>query len=397
MSCPIVFQALPKWDAPYNSTSLTVAKLLSRKRRVFYVEHPFSWIDTLRPNTKDQRKKRSDLFVDQPFEDFPGFYVIHPPKILPINSLNEGNAYRFFLQSYQRTLWKRIDWVLNAFGIDAFGYVNSFDPVFFDFKSSVKCLFKVYHCVDLIKGEAYIAKHGVTAEENACKKADFVITTSVPLKEKLKVFNSKTVCIANASDFEHFNSKRERPDEFRSSDRVKIVYTGSLGHRIDYEMIKSIAVENPECEVILIGPKHLTYFGGQDLESLANVTFLGPRKYLDLPAYIQHADALLIPFHKNELTHHIYPLKLNEYLASGKPIVCTKFTNLSEFNELLTISDSFETPSEAVRSALKDDSKELAKRRIECAANNTWAHRMEHWEEIISKLYSKSFIDKKLV
>ena len=393
MSFPIVFQALPKWDASYNSTSLTVAKHLSKKRKVFYVEHPFSWVDSFRSDSKIQRDKRKGFFFDQPFDDYPDFYVIHPPKTLPINSLKDGFLYKRLLKIYQKKLWKKIDWVLNAFGIDKFGYVNSFDPVYFDFTTTLKCLFKVYHCVDLIKGEAYIAKHGVKAEENACKVADYVITTSNPLKEKLKVFNHKTVCIANASDFEHFSVQQNKPDEFSSTEKVRVVYTGSLGHRIDYELIKNIALENPDFDIYMVGPKHSTYFAGQELEVLPNVNFLGPRSYEKLPAYIQHSNVLLIPFLKNELTYHIYPLKLNEYLATGKPIVSTNFTDLSEFAGLITVSDDFNSGSEAVKMSLDLDTKQLKNRRIRVASRNTWVDRMKEWESIIKSLELKFFVD----
>jgi glycosyltransferase involved in cell wall biosynthesis len=393
MSFPIVFQALPKWDAPYNSTSLTVAKLLSKERKVFYVDHPFSWIDSLRSNTKKQRQRREGLAFNQPFEDHPNFYVINPPKTLPINSLNDGFLYQRLLKNYQKKLWKRIDRVLTAFGIDKFGFVNSFDPVYFDFNTSLECLYKIYHCVDLIEGEDYIAKHGVKAEQKACEQADFVITTSRPLAEKLRFYNLKTICIANASDYNHFSFQQDKPIEYNSSERSRIVYTGSIGHRIDYALIKNIAEKNPEFDVFMIGPKHPTYFGGQELELLSNVRFLGPRNYDVLPAYIQHADVLLIPFLKNELTHHIYPLKLNEYLATGKPIVSTHFTDLSEFDGLITISDTFKTASEAVNNSLKKDSKRIKNRRIQLASSNTWENRIKDWKQIIIDLESKSFID----
>lgn len=393
MSYPLVFQALPKWDAPYNSTSLTVAKLLSKSRRVFYVEHPFSWLDSFRSHTKEQRVKRSRKLFEQPFEDFPDFYVIHPPRILPINALSEGAVYQSLLNLYKKQLWNRIDWVLDVFGIKKFGYVNSFDPVFFDFKTSHNCIFKLYHCVDLIEGESYIAKHGATAEEEACKKADVVITTSKPLRQKLQVYNANTECIVNASDFDHFYEKRERPIEYADSDKERIVYTGSLGHRIDYNLIKTIALENPDKEVILIGPKHPKYFKGQELEGISNIQFLGPRKYEDLPAYIQYADVLLIPFLKNELTHHIYPLKINEYLATGKPIVSTKFTDLSEFNGLIEIIENNESSSAVLKSAVDNNSQRLHSQRIKFSSKNTWHHRLKDWKAIISSLEVKSFID----
>ncbi|MEO1021631.1 MAG: glycosyltransferase [Bacteroidota bacterium] len=393
MNEPVVFQALPKWDAAYNSTSLTVAKLLSRKRKVFYIEHPFSWVDTIRSHTKTQRLKRVDARMNQPFEEFPDFTVIHPPYILPINALSEGIVYRALLKQYQQKLWKNIDQVLTDQGISSFGYVNSFDPVFFSFQSRLNCLYKIYHCVDLIEGESYIAKHGVRAEKEACAQSDFVITTSEPLRRRLSEHTSRVECIPNAADFNHFSVRQNRPPEFKEDGRLKMVYTGSIGHRIDYAFLMHIAQNNPEAQLYLVGPTHPTYYGGGELELLDNVHVLGPRSYEVLPAYIQHADVLLIPFLKNELTHHIYPLKINEYLSTGKPIVTTRFSDLSGFNDLITIDDEFDSPAEAIHHAVHSDNEECRRMRADFASRNTWQHRIEGWEELIVYLESKPFVE----
>lgn len=386
---PIVFQALPKWDSKYNSTSLTISKMLSEGRKVFYVEHPFSIADRFRSENKPQIEKRKGPRFDVPFENHENFIVVHPPTTLPINALPDGYAYRFLKRIYVRQLWKRIDHFLKLFGVKEFGYINSFDPVYFDFKSKYKCAFKIYHTVDLMEGEPYIAKHGVKAEFEAARKADAVVTTSIPLAERLRNYNDNTVCIANAADFEHFSSLQQVPDEYRDRTKKRIVYTGNIGLRIDYELIESIAMSFPNADVVLVGPRDSNYFGGGALEKMSNIQFLGPKRYEVLPAYIQHADVLLIPFLKNNLTHHIYPLKLNEYLASGNPILTTRFTDLQGFEDVLSISDNNIEGIIHINKLLKEDSEKSRVQRIQRAAENTWQHRMLEWEGLIRKLSSK--------
>ena len=41
----------------------------------------------------------------------------------------------------------------------------------------------------------------------------------------------------------------------------------------------------------------------------------------DLPAYVQHFDACLMFYDVNDYTKYIYPVKLNEYLATGRPTI----------------------------------------------------------------------------
>lgn len=383
MNLPIIFQALPKWDAPYNSTSLTIAKLLSRKRQVFYIEHPFSQIDRVRPGEKDRIKCRSLKPWDQPFDDFPNFYVIHPPLILPFNRLNNGVFYQYLLEKYLNKLWSHIDEILNEFNISEFGYINSFDPVYFNIKSLKRCVYKIYHCVDLIEGEEYIAKHGVFAEREAVKKSDHVIVTSEPLKQRLHWADTRVSCVKNASDFDHFIEPKEEPEEFIGNRRLKIVYSGSIGHRIDYGLIENLASENPDVDIFMIGPAHKSYFDGDRLMKYNNILFTGPKSYAELPAYVQHADLLLIPFLKNELTHHIYPLKINEYLATGNPILTTEFTDLNEFAGLLSVLKDSNELNAKLMAALSQESKEKSEARIKFASKNTWEERLEEWENIL--------------
>ncbi|GAB5409031.1 MAG: hypothetical protein BalsKO_13960 [Balneolaceae bacterium] len=383
---PIVFQALPKWDSAYNSTALTISKLLSENRKVFYIEHPFSVIDQAKPSLKDRISRRNKHNWEMPFTDHPNFIVINPLYTLPINALKEGSLYRFLLKQYISKLWKRVDSVLSEFKIKEFGYINSFDPVYFEFESKVSCTFKIYHSVDLISGEPYIARHGIKAEQNASKAADFVLTTSFPLKDRLKVFNPNTECIPNAADFDHFSKDYPKPFEFRNSTRKRIVYTGNIGLRIDYQLLERVAKAHPDLDFWIIGPKDENYFGGKELESISNVYFTGAKSYKDLPAYIHHADACIIPFKCTDLTYHIYPLKLNEYLSSGKPVLTSAFTDFGKFEELMYIYKSSDEAIEKLSNALQEPKNERIAKRIDLASENTWKNRMINWEQVIDQL-----------
>ena len=393
---PVVFQALPKWDGSYNSTALTVSKLLSRNRKVFYVEHPFSYPDRLKAENQNQLAKRNGTEWAIPFADHPNFITIHPPLTLPLNSLPEGKFYKFLLKLYNRKLWKRIDSVLIKHGVPEFGYINSFDPVYFDIESELRCRYKVYHSVDLISGEPYIAKHGVKAEMNASRNSNEVLTTSYPLKERLSNYNPLTTCIPNAADFDHFSGSFPVPDEFKKSSKQKVVYTGNIGLRIDYELLYAVAKSFPDIEFWLVGPKDPNYFEGNKLEKLPNIYFTGSKSYITLPGYIHHADVCIIPFKCNELTHHIYPLKLNEYLSSGKPIVTSVFTDLTEFKDVLYEYNTADDAIQKLKDALGECDSNISEKRIRLASQNTWESRISDWEKVLYRLESKTFIDNKI-
>jgi len=381
---PVVFQALPKWDSDYASTSLTIAKLLSKNRPVYYVEHPFSVVDAIKKTNRKSLNKRTDT-TSQPFADFPNFTVIHPPLILPFNSISDSSMYYSMMKMYLKKLWKQIDSVLKDKQFYSFIYVNSFDPNFAEIQTELTCEKKIYHCVDWIGGEPYIAKHGLASEEHFVRNhADVVITTSEPLAKRLRKWNSNTTCIPNAADFSHFSGNHVEPEEYKSISGKKIVYVGNIGLRIDYALIEKTAIEHPEWSFIFVGPKDPTYFNGQELEKCSNVHFLGKRAYKDLPAYMQHGDVALIPFEKSTLTEFIYPLKLNEYLATGVPVVSSDFTDLSDFKSAIDIYSKPEEFSQKIQHALESNSPEKTAHREFIAKLNTWENRMLFWNKYIA-------------
>jgi UDP-galactopyranose mutase len=60
----------------------------------------------------------------------------------------------------------------------------------------------------------------------------------------------------------------------------------------------------------------------------ANIHYLGPKPYGDLPDYVAGWDVALLPFARNEATRFISPTKTPEYLAAGKPVVSTSIRDV---------------------------------------------------------------------
>ncbi|PWJ38515.1 glycosyltransferase [Sediminitomix flava] len=386
---PIVFQGLPRWDGPYASTSVTVAKKLSENHQVFYIDHPFTLKDKLGSKDSPQLMERTalwadDLYYQTPYPELPNFINVCPKPVLPINFLPKGFIYQKFCNYVNQQVWKQIDDVLDKYGVEEFIYVNSFDPVYSRIYTSKRVILNVYHCVDLISGEKYIAKHGVEAEKSACNKADFVICTSRPLKKKLYKFNENCYAVENAVDYEFFQKSldAEVPEDLAMIPGKKLVYTGNIGLRLDYQLIKEAAENMPDYSFVFIGPINQREFRGQELKKLPNVHFLGQKAFEDIPAYIKGADVCLIPFRRTELTKHIYPLKINEYLAMGKPVITSDFTDLSEFGNVTYRYLGIRQFTSQIEKAIEEDSEvKIADRKV-FAAKNTWDHRICNWEAI---------------
>jgi hypothetical protein len=66
-------------------------------------------------------------------------------------------------------------------------------------------------------------------------------------------------------------------------------------------------------------------------------------------------DVCLLPYKANDYTKYIYPLKLNEYLAGGKPIVGTPIRSLLDFAHVVKLASTQEEWSRALGESLAPD------------------------------------------
>ena len=97
-------------------------------------------------------------------------------------------------------------------------------------------------------------------------------------------------------------------------------------------------------------------------------------------------DVVLIPFLKNTLTKSIYPLKINEYLAAGKPVVSTAFSDdIRTFPNLIYLAENEQSFIDQISEALLENNPTWVQQRIDCAASNTWEARIRQlWETVES-------------
>lgn len=116
------------------------------------------------------------------------------------------------------------------------------------------------------------------------------------------------------------------PSPYRSG-RANVAYAG---HLYDYKGIPTIleaAARLPDIDFHLVGgwpedvERHRRTVEERDL---GNVTLHGLRKYSEVPAYLWHADLLLLPpSGDHPSAAWTSPVKLGEYLASGVPVIST--------------------------------------------------------------------------
>jgi glycosyltransferase involved in cell wall biosynthesis len=110
---------------------------------------------------------------------------------------------------------------------------------------------------------------------------------------------------------------------------------------------------------------------------LPNVHLVGPQPYPTLPAWAKAFDAAIIPYRLNRQVANANPLKLREYLATGKPVVSVRNPEIEKFSQWVRIADDRAGFLAELDHALATDTAAAAAARIASVADQTWDNRVQ--------------------
>jgi teichuronic acid biosynthesis glycosyltransferase TuaH len=173
------------------------------------------------------------------------------------------------------------------------------------------------------------------------EKVVVVATADKLYKEVSERRSTNYALVTNGVEYEHFQQRfsyEEAPEEIKDLIRKKkpiIGYFGALAKWFDYELIEKLALSRPNYEILLIGWNYDNSIKQTRVESLENVTVIGPIDYPLLPKYASWFDVSTIPFLINDVTESTSPIKLFEYMALGKPIVTTNLPECRKYESVL--------------------------------------------------------------
>lgn len=169
----------------------------------------------------------------------------------------------------------------------------------------------------------------------ALASADQVVVCSEALAET-RGTERQVWLVPNAVDVSHFRKPRSRPHDLPSN-RIALYAGTAHDARIDVPLVAEVAGALPELAIVFVGPDALSRSSREFLERLPNVVFLGPRPYRELPAYLQHADVIIVPHLVSPFTESLDPIKAYECLAVQTPTVATPLPGFREHAESLNV------------------------------------------------------------
>jgi glycosyltransferase involved in cell wall biosynthesis len=159
------------------------------------------------------------------------------------------------------------------------------------------------------------------------RNSDHVITVGTLLKEHAEQMNKNVTLIPNGVDLNLFNPEKVNGSIIRkklkiNEDGFVIGYVGGFGFWVALtDVVRAFASflsEHPNSFLMLVGP----YSVRTPLRA-KNIIITGRVPYPEVPFYIKSMDVCVLPFRPSIVAHASSPMKLNEYAAMRKPIICT--------------------------------------------------------------------------
>ncbi|MCB0517401.1 MAG: glycosyltransferase [Lewinellaceae bacterium] len=393
----IIYFTLFPWDNAYSSVSLSFTREFAKNNRVFYINHPYSVKDFLKGWKQPMvQQRKGDLLANkmryETIPELPEVVAVQPPLTLPINWMQPGKTYDKLYEYNNRIIVNTIRQVVKDYKLKNYIYLNCFNPYYAGvLPKDMKPRLNIYQCIDDMTQEAYTAKHGARVEEEALRNADIAFVTSRMLHRLKKHLNPNTYVLHNAVDISIFREALEgplpRPEELQGVKGKIIGFTGNINeYRLNYPLFKKIAEQHPDKTLVLVGPLNSECYKDYGLDKMPNVILTGGKHIRELPAFLQHFDVAIIPFLKNKLTASIYPLKINEYLAAGKPVVATDFSeDIRSFAKDIYLAESEDAFVNLINKAIGENCRELVAQRVATANQNTWTERVKQFWEVVDE------------
>jgi Glycosyl transferases group 1 len=207
------------------------------------------------------------------------------------------------------------------------------------------------------------------------RMSDLVFTSSRQNQDYFSSINPECCFFENALDEIFIGNAEDLPHRINNK-RPRLGYVGWITDRTDLELLTFIANSRPGYDLVIAGPKHAN-LSLEALKSLPNVIIKGAIRYKEVPQFLKTIDVCLIP-HKDTLySRSMSPLKLFQYLGSGRPIVSTSIAGVERWKGLVSIAGDYQEFIQCIDTALNQDTEALSRKRIEAVKPETWDRRME--------------------
>ena len=367
------------WDALPTRKHRFARWFAEGGNRVLYVEQQMHWAGWL-VDLKNQFS-RAWRWLGGPREIAPNLWAFTLPIALPffqmsglINRVNNA-----FLLPVLRAQMRRL-------GFSA-PILWTYTPHSADFVGKLGEAAAVYECVDDFTSSKGLVDPRVIGrlERRLIERVDLLSVTAPALYESKREGARQVVLAPNGVEADHFAKAADPATPVAPAladvPHPVIGYLGSLNYWIDTHLLARIAREHPAWTLAIVGP-HDLLADLTPLEGLPNVIMTGRVPYAEVPSYVKAFDVCLNPYILDGVAEHCSPLKLYEYVASGKPVVSVDMPEAHTFEGLIHIACDADDFAARVEQIVATGDNNAALRMAE-ARKHTWRRRFEQISEAL--------------
>lgn len=361
------------WDALPTRKHRFARRFAQNGNRVLYVEQQMHWAGWL----VDIRHQfsRAWRWLSGPRQVEPNVWVFTLPIVLPffqmaawINRVNNIALLPVLRAQLRRLGFENpVLWVYTPHSADFIGRLGE--------------RVAVYECVDDFTSSKGLIHPKVIGrlERRLIEAVDLLIVTAQALYDSKREGAARAVLVPNGVEADHFGRAADPSlpvaPALADAPHPLVGYLGTLNYWIDTELLARIAREHPDWTVALVGP-HDLLANLAPFEGLDNVIMTGRVAYQDVPTYVKAFDVCLNPYVLDGVAEHCSPLKLYEYIATGKPIVSVDMPEAKIFEDCITIANNADEFVSLVEQAVQSDDGRAELRRSK-AQEHTWQKRFE--------------------
>lgn len=396
----IIAFGLQPWDLKIAFTNKYTVLEMAKNNRVLFVNPPLQRSAVIKDRNKPEVQKRLRIIKGEEADLVQyneNLWILYPRTIIEsINWIKSAFIFNFFNRVNDKRFAKQIKIASDKLGFKNTILFNDNSMINgFHLKEFLKPKLFIYLLRDGVIYVDYHKRHGTRLQPKIIAQADFAVANSDFFADYCRETNPRSYMIGQGCDLSMYNDKDgklEIPTDLADISKNKKSIIGYVGFlttiRLDIEVLLHIAEQRTEYNLVLVGPED-EYFKNSRLHELENVYFLGRKEPSELAAYIKGFDVALNPQKVNIITDVNYPLKIDEYLAMGKPTVATKTTFMNYFKDYTYLPSNKEEYIVEIDKALKENSSKLGQERIDYASGHTW-------ENFVQKIYDQIEItDKK--
>ena len=181
------------------------------------------------------------------------------------------------------------------------------------------------------------------------QRADNILAVSQALQEAIAEHGRSATLLTHGVELTHWRQPVDMSQPSPIADDVRrplAVFWGMVDRRLDSHMLQRLSQWMSEGTIVLVGPQQNP---DPAILQLRNVMCLPPQPFELLPRIAHDADVLVMPYADLPVTRAMQPLKLKEYMATGKPVVVSNLPAVGEWSDCIDVARTAEEFAGAVQ------------------------------------------------